>query len=336
MQSAGAKKKSSGRVLVTGGAGFIGSHLVERLLNDGREVCVLDNFDDFYDPKIKRERVEVHRQFKNYELIEGDIRDDQTLIKVSHSGPFDTIVHLAALAGVRPSLMRPGEYIDVNVRGTQKLIELARAFETGSTRFLFASSSSVYGSRSTEAFVETDRVDRPESPYAASKAAGELICHAAHQCFALPVMCLRFFTVFGPRQRPDLAINKFCRLIEAGQPIELFGDGSSRRDYTYVDDTVSGIMSAMEIDFSGYEIINLGRGEPVTLNDLVHCIEKSLGKEAVRIYKHAQTGDVPNTHASIEKARRLLHYQPTTTLEAGIDNFVTWYRSSLLETAKTS
>lgn len=334
MQSAGDKQKSSGPVLVTGGAGFIGSHLVERLLQDGREVCVLDNFDDFYDPKIKRERVDFHRQFKNYKLIEGDVRDDHALMKISRSGPFETIVHLAALAGVRPSLLRPGEYIDVNVRGTQKLIELARASEPGSTRFLFASSSSVYGSRSTEAFLESDRVDRPESPYAASKAAAELICHAAHQCFNLPVICLRFFTVFGPRQRPDLAINKFCRLIENGQPIELFGDGSSRRDYTYVDDTVSGIMAAIEIDFSGFEIINLGRGEPVTLNDLVHCIEKSLGKEAVRIYKNVQTGDVPNTHASIEKARQLLSYAPKTTLEAGIDSFVAWHRSSLLETTK--
>lgn len=325
MQSAAGAQKSAKRTLVTGGAGFIGSHLVERLLADGSEVCVLDNFDDFYDRKLKRQHVEKHRESKAYTLIEGDIRDDQVLRKVAQLGPFDTIVHLAALAGVRPSLLKPGDYIDVNVLGTQKLLDFTRAFPRA--RFIFASSSSVYGSRNTEAFVETDRVDRPESPYAASKAAGELICHAAHQCFGMQVMCLRFFTVFGPRQRPDLAINKFCRLIEAGQAIELFGDGSSRRDYTFVDDTVSGITSAMQSNFSGFEIINLGRGTPVTLNELVSCIEQSLGKEAVKIYKAAQTGDVPNTHASIEKARRILNYDPKTTLSEGIAKFVEWYRA---------
>ena len=318
--------KTPRRALITGGAGFIGSHLVEKLLADGLEVCVLDNFDAFYDRNLKSSYVSLHQKFPGYTLIEGDIRDDQALRKIAQRGPFDTVVHLAALAGVRPSLLRPGEYIDVNVRGSQKIVDLARSFPDA--RLVFASSSSVYGSRSTEAFVETDRVDRPESPYASSKAAGELICHAAHQCFGLEVMCLRFFTVFGPRQRPDLAINKFCHLIESGQPIELFGDGSSRRDYTYIDDTVSGIISAMQAEFSGFEIINLGRGEPVTLNDLVHCIEQSLNKEAVKIHRPVQSGDVPNTHASIDKATRILNYAPKTTLKAGIDKFVEWYRST--------
>ncbi len=333
MQSATGAQKSPRRVLVTGGAGFIGSHLVDKLLADGLEVCVIDNFDEFYDRKLKRSHVEKHNQFEQYNLVEGDIRDDQLLKKVAQQGPFDTVVHLAALAGVRPSLQRPGEYIDVNVRGTQKLVDLTRSFPDA--RLVFASSSSVYGSRNTEAFVETDRVDRPESPYAASKAAGELICHAAHQCFGLEVMCLRFFTVFGPRQRPDLAINKFCHLIESGQPIELFGDGSSRRDYTYIDDTVSGITSAMSSAFSGFEIINLGRGEPCTLNELVQCIEASLGKEAVKIHRPAQTGDVPNTHASIEKAARILNYAPKTTLKKGIDNFVEWYRATYCANASS-
>ena len=312
------------KVLVTGGAGFIGSHLIDKLLKDGIEVVTVDNFDSFYSPDLKRKHTEKHKQSQAYHLVEGDIREDGALRKAFEHGPFDVVVHLAALAGVRPSLQSPGEYIDVNVRGTQKLLDCARA--SSGTRFVFASSSSVYGNRSTEAFLETDKVDKPESPYASSKAAGELICHATHQCFNLDVMCLRFFTVFGPRQRPDLAINKFCRLIEDGQPIEMYGDGSSRRDYTFVDDTISGIMSAMKSPFSGFEVINLGRGTPVTLNELVVCIEKSLGKTAVKIHRANQKGDVPNTHANIDKAARILGYAPSTSLSEGIDKFVEWYR----------
>jgi UDP-glucuronate 4-epimerase len=312
------------RALITGGLGFIGSHLVEKLLAQDLEICVIDNLDNFYDLNLKRDNLKRHQKSSGYKFIEGDIRDDLALRKVFEHEPFDCVVHLAALAGVRPSLMRPAEYIDVNIRGTQKLIDCTRAF-TG-TKFIFASSSSVYGSRTSESFKEIDSVGRPESPYAASKAAGELLCHAAHQCFELDVVCLRFFTVFGPRQRPDLAINKFCRLIESGQPIEIYGDGSSQRDYTYIDDTVSGILSSMQSSLSGFEIINLGQGKPVTLNDMVSCLEKSLGKEAVKIFRPNQTGDVPNTHADIEKARRLLNYSPQTTLAAGIDKFVSWYR----------
>ena len=321
------------KVLVTGGAGFIGSYLVDDLLQEGVDVSVIDNFDAFYDQSLKRQHAAKHRDFSNYRLIEGDIRDDAALRKAFEQGPFDVVVHLAALAGVRPSLLKPAEYIDVNVRGTQKLLDCART--SNDTRFVFASSSSVYGSRSTEAFVETDRVDRPESPYASSKAAGELICHATHQCFNIDIMCLRFFTVFGPRQRPDLAINKFCRLIEDGQPIEIYGDGSSRRDYTFVEDTISGIKAAMSKPFSGFEIINLGRGTPVTLNELVACIEKSLDKVAVKIHKPNQTGDVPNTHASIEKAAQILGYAPKTSLAEGIDKFVHWYREQRSAIAKS-
>ncbi len=312
------------KVLVTGGAGFIGSHLVDKLLREQVEVVTLDNINSFYNTNLKRKHIESHNQFSNYHFVEGDIRDDVALRKTFEHGPFDAVVHLAALAGVRPSLQNPGEYIDVNVRGTQKLLDCARS--SASTRFVFASSSSVYGNRTEEAFLETDKVDRPESPYASSKAAGELICHATHQCFNLEVMCLRFFTVFGPRQRPDLAINKFCRLIEDGQPIEIYGDGSSRRDYTFIADTVSGIISAMQSPFSGFEVINLGRGTPVTLNELVDCIEKSLGKTAIKIHRANQKGDVPNTHANIDKAARILGYAPSTSLGDGIDKFVRWYR----------
>jgi UDP-glucuronate 4-epimerase len=317
------------KVLVTGGAGFIGSHLVDKLLSDSIEVVTLDNFNSLYSPALKRKHVEEHKRSEGYHLVEGDIRDDGALRKAFEHGPFDAVVHLAALAGVRPSLQSPGEYIDVNVRGTQKLLDCARA--SSATRFVFASSSSVYGNRSIEAFLETERVDKPESPYASSKAAGELICHATHQCFDLEVMCLRFFTVFGPRQRPDLAINKFCRLVEDGNPIEIYGDGSSRRDYTFVQDTISGIISAMRAPFSGFEVINLGRGTPVTLNDLVACIEQSLGKTAVKIHRATQKGDVPNTHANIDKAAHILGYAPSTSLSDGIDKFVKWYRESRQE-----
>jgi UDP-glucuronate 4-epimerase len=312
------------RALVTGGAGFIGSHLVDALLLRGFQVAVLDNFDEFYDQKLKRENVLRHQENRQYQLYTGDIRDDQILSEVFRSAPFDAVVHLAALAGVRPSLLRPADYMDVNVRGTQKLLEFSK--RSPGTRFIFASSSSVYGTRASEAFSEQDPVDKPQSPYAASKRAAELACYASHQCFHLDVMCLRFFTVYGPRQRPDLAINKFCRLIEAGEPIELYGDGSSKRDYTYVDDTVSGIMAALECSFSGFEIVNLGRGKPITLAEMVAALEKCLGKEAIKKHLPEQPGDVPHTHANIEKARRLLAYSPKVSLEEGVQRFLRWRR----------
>lgn len=324
------KTELPGKVLITGGAGFIGSHLADWLLSQESEVTVIDNFDDFYSPSIKRLNIQPHIGKANYKLIEGDIRDDKVLDKAFAAGPFDVVMHLGALAGVRPSLERPVEYMDVNIRGTQKLLDRLRL--APATRLIFGSSSSVYGNRQTEqAFAEDERVDVPYSPYAASKAAGELICRTAHECFGLNIICLRFFTVYGPRQRPDLAINKFCRLIDDGKEIEVYGDGSTKRDYTFVGDTVSGIISAITNKLPGFEIINLGRGEPVPLSAMISCIEQSLGKQAKRVYLPEQTGDVSYTHANINKAKRLLNYQPQTSLADGIEKFVSWYKGERLD-----
>lgn len=316
-------------VLVTGGAGFIGSHLVERLLERGDKVFVLDNFNSFYDPSIKRSNVKSHLQRSGYSLFEGDLRSDADLDAVFRSAQFDVVVHLAAMAGVRPSMQDPALYMDVNLLGTQKLIDRILG-QKGPPRLVFGSSSSVYGERSGESFSEDDRVDTPLSPYAASKAAGELLCYAAHHTRGLQALNLRFFTVFGPRQRPDLAIHKFCKLIDSGKPIEVFGDGSSKRDYTYVADIVSGIERAMEVPFSGWEILNLGRSEPVVLMDMIRLIEKYLGKKAVIEHRPFQTGDMPYTYANIERAAKLLDYEPSYSFEQGIKNFVEWFVSQKL------
>ncbi|MBX9685161.1 MAG: SDR family NAD(P)-dependent oxidoreductase [Candidatus Obscuribacterales bacterium] len=310
-------------VLVTGGAGFIGSHLVERLLERGDRVFVLDSFNKFYDPSVKRHNVKAHLSHSAYKLIEGDLRCDADLDRVFSEAKFDVVVHLAAMAGVRPSMEDPTLYMDINLVGTQKLID--RILANGSPRLVFGSSSSVYGERSGESFSEDDRVDNPLSPYAASKAAGELLCYAAHHTRGLQVMSLRFFTVFGPRQRPDLAIHKFCKLIDSGKPIDVFGDGSSKRDYTYVSDIVSGIEKSMEVPFSGYEIVNLGRSEPVVLMDMIQLIEKYLGKKAQIVHKPFQTGDMPYTFANISKAEKLLGYKANYSFEQGIKNFVEWF-----------
>ena len=325
MASDSNQTKAPSRVLITGGAGFIGSHLSERLVDAGLDVTVVDNFDDYYPVDVKRQNIAKFLKASNFRLIEGDVRDDNLWKKAFEGDSYDVVVHLAALAGVRPSIERPAAYMDVNIRGLQKLVD--QLIKSPSTRLVFASSSSVYGNRENDAsFVETDRVDTPYSPYAASKAAGELLCHAAHECYDLEISCLRFFTVYGPRQRPDLAINKFCQLIEAGKPIEVYGDGSTRRDYTYVADTVSGIVSAMTYNCPGFDIINLGRGEPVSLNKLIECVENSLGKKAQRIHKPEQTGDVSFTHADISKATKVLNYRPQTSIEDGIASFVDWYK----------
>jgi UDP-glucuronate 4-epimerase len=311
-------------VLVTGGAGFIGSHLVTSLLARKDRVFVLDSFNDFYDPAIKRANVACHLNHPNYTLIEGDLRSEEDMDRLFAAGSFDVVVHLAAMAGVRPSMDNPSLYMDINLVGTQKLIDgILR--QNGKSRLVFGSSSSVYGERSGESFHEDDRVDNPLSPYAASKAAGELICYAAHSTCGLPVASLRFFTVFGPGQRPDLAIHKFCKLIEGGLPIEVFGDGTSKRDYTYVSDIVAGIEGAMDFPFSGWEIINLGRSEPVVLMDMIRLIEKYLGKKAAIVHRPFQTGDMPYTFANIEKAQKLLGYSPNFSFEEGIKNFVEWF-----------
>jgi UDP-glucuronate 4-epimerase len=318
---------SQRNVLVTGGAGFIGSHLVERLLADGDRVTVLDNFNEFYNPSVKRDNITAALSNSAYSLVEGDLRDEATLRRLfDQHGPFDIVVHLAAMAGVRPSLENPALYADVNVLGTQRLLD-AMHQSNPKGRLVFGSSSSVYGVRSGECFLETDRVDQPLSPYAASKAANEIQCYAAHHTRGLPVICLRFFTVFGPRQRPDLAIHKFFKAIESGTTIDVYGDGSSKRDYTFIADIVGGITSAMTVDFSGYEIINLGRSEPVYLMDMIGAIEKALGKKAKIQHKPFQTGDMPYTYAGIEKARKLLGYEPSTNFQDGIDKFAAWFKA---------
>ncbi|MBN8660118.1 MAG: GDP-mannose 4,6-dehydratase [Candidatus Obscuribacter phosphatis] len=317
------------RILITGGAGFIASHLTERFLALGDKVVAIDNFNDFYNPALKRSNVNAfladpaHRD--SYRLVEGDIRDAHALDEAFSGGPFDVVIHLAAMAGVRPSLESPAYYFDVNVNGTQRLVDRIVP-NADRTRLVFASSSSVYGERGGEAFKETDRVTEPISPYAASKAANELQLYACHHATGLKVVCLRFFTVFGPRQRPDLAIHKFCHLIDEGKPVELFGDGSTRRDYTYVGDIVKGIESAMSYDFAGYDIINLGRSEPVLLLDMVRSLEKHLGKKADLVFKPMQVGDVPYTYADISHAREVLGYSPATSFDEGVGHFVDWFR----------
>jgi len=312
------------KVLITGGAGFIGGHLTERLLAQGDCVFVLDNFNDFYDPSLKRSNIKPFLANKSYTLVEGDLRNDSDLDHLFEHGPFDVVVHLAAMAGVRPSLERPSHYM---VNGSQKLIDRI-VKHADRTRLVFGSSSSVYGARSGESFKESDSVDQPLSPYAASKAANELQCYAAHHTRGLKVVALRFFTVFGPRQRPDLAIHKFCHLIDQGKIVELFGDGLSKRDYTFVLDIVAGIEAAMRYDLPGYDIINLGRGEPVVLLDMVRSLEKYLGKAAQVVHKDMQIGDVPYTYADIGHARQVLGYNPATTFDQGVKAFVDWYLST--------
>lgn len=312
-------------ILVTGAAGFIGSHLVERLLADGRSVVGLDCFDDFYDPAVKRENLASVLERPDFRLIEGDIRDAD-LLGAELPDSVDCIVHLAARPGVRPSIEQPLLYQDVNVRGTQVLLEHAR--DRGVKRFVFGSSSSVYGNSSEVPFSEEDPVARPISPYAATKRQGELICHAYHHLFGLGIVALRFFTVYGPRQRPDLAIHRFTRLLSEGRPIQQYGAGSTSRDYTYVDDIVQGIVGAvryLEEVADAYEIVNLGESVPVELSRLIDLIADALGVVPEIEHLPPQPGDVERTFADIAKARRLLAFEPRVDIEEGIRRFVDWY-----------
>ena len=312
--------------LVTGGAGFIGSHLVDRLLAEGRwRVTVIDDFNDFYAPEAKRANVRAHLRDENYRLIEADIRDGAALAEVFNAERFDVIVHLAARAGVRPSLQQPLLYEETNVRGTLNLLEQARAHEIG--QFVFGSSSSVYGINAKVPFSEDDPIRQPISPYAATKAAGELLCHTYAHLYGLRCVALRFFTVYGARQRPDLAIHKFARLISAGRPLPVFGDGTTRRDYTYIDDIIAGVRAAMDYTASQYEIFNLGESRTVELRELIALLEKELGRAAIIDRQPPQPGDVPQTFADITKARRLLGYDPQTQIEEGIRRFVQWFAS---------
>jgi UDP-glucuronate 4-epimerase len=309
-------------ILVTGGAGFIGSHLSERLLREGHRVIVLDNFDDFYDPRRKRKNLEPVIQNPRFRLCEGDLRDEAFLDKVFRGAGIEVVAHLAARAGVRPSIQYPALYTEVNIRGTFNLLEACRHHKVG--RMVFASSSSVYGNNPKVPFAETDNVDNPISPYAATKKAGELICYTYHHLYGLDIACLRYFTVYGPRQRPEMAIHQFTRLIHQGKQISLFGDGSSRRDYTYVEDAVEGTVKALSRE-SGYEIFNIGESQTTTLAELVQMIEERLGKKAVIEYLPAQPGDVERTFADIHRAKEKLGYLPQTDMRTGIKKFVEWY-----------
>lgn len=311
------------RIVVTGGAGFIGSHLCEALLGDGHRVIALDNFDDFYDPAVKRDNIEAASAHPGFTLVEGDIRDERVVNEVLGGG-VDVIVHLAARAGVRPSIEQPLLYLDVNVRGTGVLLEACRRHRV--ERFIFGSSSSVYGNSEKASFAESDEVSNPISPYAATKKAGELLCHTYYHLHGIAITCLRFFTVYGPRQRPDLAIHKFARLIEAGRPIPVFGDGGTMRDFTYIDDVVDGMRRAIE-RCSGYRVYNLGESQPVSLGQLIATLEAALGKKAVIDRQERQPGDVERTCADVTLARRELGYQPATDLRTGLARFVEWLRS---------
>jgi UDP-glucuronate 4-epimerase len=312
-------------ILVTGGAGFIGSHLVDRLLAEGDwRVTVVDDFNDFYAPEIKRENVRSHSQAASYHLYEADIRDRARLKEIFKEEKFECIVHLAARAGVRPSLAEPMLYTETNINGTLNLLELAR--EHGVKQFVFGSSSSVYGINAKVPFSEDDPIRQPISPYAATKGAGELLCHTYSHLYGIRCVALRFFTVYGARQRPDLAIHKFAKLISEGHPIPVFGDGKTRRDYTYIDDIIAGVRAAIDYDQSDYEVFNLGESQTVELNELIALLEKELDRHAIVNRQPTQPGDVPQTFADVTKARRLLGYNPQTKIEDGIKRFVEWFR----------
>lgn len=310
-------------VLVTGGAGFIGSHLIDQLLRKGAHVICFDNFDSYYDPQIKRRNIASYIQHEAFELVEGDIRNIDSLKEIFSTHDIGKIAHLAARAGVRPSIQDPLLYEDVNIKGTLNLLELSK--EYGVDNFTFASSSSVYGINNKVPFSEADDISLTISPYAASKRAGELFCYTYHHLYNIPTTCLRFFTVYGPRQRPEMAIHKFTRLIDNDEEITLFGDGTSRRDYTYITDIISGVMRALGQN-SGYEIINLGNSNTVELKTLVSLIEVSLWKKAKIKGSPLQPGDVPITYADVSKAKQLLGYAPKVNIEEGIQGFVRWYR----------
>ncbi|HEY1770252.1 MAG TPA: SDR family NAD(P)-dependent oxidoreductase [Chthoniobacterales bacterium] len=310
------------RILVTGGAGFIGSHLVEKLLTLGHEVAVLDDFNDFYSPQIKRDNLAAVA--KEIALHEVDLRDAAAVARVCDSAKFDVIIHLAARAGVRPSISQPELYYETNVNGTLHLLEAAR--KSGVGRFIFASSSSVYGISKTVPFSEDLHLTQTISPYAASKIAGEFLCSTYSHLYQMRIVALRFFTVYGPRQRPDLAIHKFTRRIWSGKPIDQFGDGTTRRDYTYIDDIIQGVTASLGYDRALFDIFNLGENQTIELRELIAAIESALGRKAKINHLPEQPGDVPLTCAEISKAKRLLGYHPETPLAVGLPRFIAWFR----------
>ena len=311
-------------ITVTGCAGFIGSHVTDRLLSMGENVVGIDNFDPFYDSKIKIKNIEHNMDNDNFIFYTADIRDKAYMEKIFKENGVDVIIHLAARAGVRPSIQDPLSYEDVNIKGTINLLEVSRKY--GIKNFVFGSSSSVYGVNKKIPFSESDPVDKSISPYAASKKACETFCYTYHHLYGIPIICLRFFTVYGPRQRPEMAIHKFTRLIDQGQEVKMYGDGTSKRDYTYIDDVVEGIIATID-KRTGFEIINLGNSKTVELRYLISLIEKNLGKTANIKKLPDQPGDVPITYADISKAKSLLGYTPMVSIEEGIKRFIQWYRS---------
>ncbi|MCD4823293.1 MAG: SDR family NAD(P)-dependent oxidoreductase [Phycisphaerae bacterium] len=315
------------RIIITGAAGFIGSHLCQRLLARGDEIIAIDNFDPFYDHRIKQQNLEDFIHHKQVRFFQKDICDTDAMehLWLDECQELDAVVHLAAKAGVRPSIEDPVGYERANIMGTMNLLDLAVTAEVR-PRFIFASSSSVYGNNPKVPFSETDNVDHPISPYAATKKAGELICHSYHHLYDLPVTALRFFTVYGPRQRPDLAIRKFTELIMRDEPIPVFGDGTTSRDYTYIDDIIDGVTAAID-RCEGYEIINLGGKHPISLTDMIATLEKAIGKTAIIDRQPMQAGDVERTFANVEKASRLLGYEPKMPFEQGIKQFVDWWKT---------
>jgi len=313
----------SKKILVTGAAGFIGSHVAEALLARGDEVVGLDNFEAFYSPAAKRRNVQVALGYTRYTAVEADLRSSAAVERVFGDGPFDAVIHLAARAGVRPSLLDPAGYSQTNVSGTALMLEAARGQGVG--HFLFASSSSVYGARSVAPFRESDPVEEPASPYAATKRAGELLASTFHRLYGLPVTCLRFFTVYGPRQRPDMAIHRFTRLIDEGREVEVYGGGHSQRDYTFIDDVVDGVLRALDRPH-GYRVYNLGTNRTISLTGLVDLISTGLGRAPRIVRLPDQPGDVPLTYADITLARSELGYEPSTKLDDGIATFIDWYR----------
>lgn len=316
------------KILVTGGAGFIGSNLVDKLLSEGNTVFCIDNFDDFYNPEIKRKNISSALANKSFKLLEGDIRDKGFLNNCFNTNEYDIVVHLAARAGVRPSIKDPEIYYENNVMGTLNLLECMKNRHV--KKLIFASSSSVYGNNKKIPFSEDDNVDFPISPYAATKKAGELLCHTYHYLYKMDIFCLRFFTVYGPRQRPEMAIHYFVDAIVNDNPIKMFGDGSSRRDYTYIVDILDGITNAIK-NVNGFEIINLGESQTISLSSLIETIERVTAKKALIEKLSSQQGDVEVTYANIDKAKKLLNYKPYYPVKEGIKEFYNWFKKRVNE-----
>jgi len=315
-------------IAVTGGAGFIGSHLCEKLISLGSKIICIDDFDDFYNPAIKEDNISEVTGDNNFKLYRSDITSLEQMEKIFSENSIDMMIHLAARAGVRPSIQNPILYERVNILGTMNLLECCKKYNI--SKFIFASSSSVYGGNKKIPFSEEDNVDCPISPYAATKKAGELICHTYHNLYKISIFCFRFFNVYGPRQRPETAIHKFTRQILNGEDIEIYGDGSSSRDYTYIDDVISGILSGLD-RIKGFEVINLGNSNTVKLIDLIRLIEITTGEKGQLKFVKNQPGDIFITYADIRKARKMLKYLPKTNIKEGLVKFVKWYKEKRKE-----